>query len=51
MTAQASWKLTAGSKVPRLNPVREVAGATRPGKGTRFVWVQLQARIYGEFAL
>ena len=31
--AQAGRKLTAGSKAPRPKPVREVAGATRPGQG------------------
>ena len=41
----------AGSKAARPKPVREVAGATRPGKGARYVWAQLLARIYGVFAL
>ena len=51
VTAQAGRKLTAGSKAPRPKPVREVAGATRPGKGARYMWAQLLARIYGVFAL
>ena len=50
-TAQAGRQLTAGSKAPRPKPVREVAGATRPGQGARYVWAQLLARIYGVFAL
>ena len=51
VTAQAGRQLTAGSKAPRPKPVREVAGATRTGKGSRYVWAQLLARIYGVFAL
>ena len=31
--------------------MREVAGATQPGQGARYVWAQLLARIYGVFAL
>ena len=38
VTAQAGRKLTAGNKAPRLKPVREVAGAPRPGQGVRYVW-------------
>ena len=51
VTAQAGRKLPAGSKAPRPKPVREVAGATRPGQGAHYVWAQLLARIYGVFAL
>ena len=51
VTAQAGWKLPAGSNAPRPKPVREVAGATRPGQGVRYMWAQLLARIYGVFAL
>ena len=51
VTAQAGRKLTAGSKAPRPKPEREVAGATRPGQGARYMWAQLLARIYGVFAL
>ena len=51
VTAQAGRKLPAGSKAPWPKPVREVAGATRPGKGARYLWAQLLARIYGVFAL
>ena len=50
-TAQAGRQLTAGSKAPRPKPVREVAGATRPGQGARYLWAQLLARFYGVFAL
>ena len=38
VTTQGGWKLTAGSKAPRPRPVLEVAGATRTGKGARYVW-------------
>ena len=51
MTAQAGWKLAAGSRAPRPKTLREVAGATRPGKGVRYMWAQLLARIDGVFAL
>ena len=51
VTVQAGRKLTAGSKAPRPKPVREVAGATRPGQVARYMWAQLLARIYGVFAL
>ena len=51
VTAQAGRKLPAGSKAPRPKPVREVAGATRPGQVARYMWAQLLARIYGVFAL
>ena len=51
VTAQAGRQLTAGSKAPRPKPVREVAGATRPGQGARYLWAQLLVRIYGVFAL
>ena len=51
VTAQAGRKLTAGSKAPRPKPVREVAGAARPGQGARYMSAQLLARIYGVFAL
>ena len=46
VTAQAGRKLTAGSKAPRPKPVREVAGAARPGQGARYMWAALLARIY-----
>ena len=51
VTAQAGRRLTTRSKAPRPKPVREVAGATRPGQGARYMWAQLQARSYGVFAL
>ena len=51
VTSQAGRKLAAGSKASRAKPVRGVAGATRPGKGARYLWAQLLARIYGVFAL
>ena len=51
VTAQADRKLMAGSKAPRPKAVREVAGATRPGQGARYMWAQLLARMYGVFAL
>ena len=51
VTAQAGRRLPAGSKAPRPKPVREVAGATRPGQGARYMWAQLLARIYGVLAL
>ena len=51
MTALAGRRLTAGSKAPRPKPVREVAGATRPGQGARYRWAALLARIYGVLAL
>ena len=51
VTAQAGWKLTAGSRAPRPKTLREVAGATRPGKGVRYMWAHLLERIDGVFAL
>ena len=51
VTAQAGRRLPAGSKAPRPKPVREVAGATRPGQGARYMWAALLARIYGVLAL
>ena len=51
VTAQAGRRLTAGSKAPRPKLVREVAGATRPGQGARYMWAALLARIYGVLAL
>ena len=51
VTALAGRKLPAGSKAARPKPVREAAGATRPGKGARYLWAHLLARIYGVFAL
>ena len=51
VTAQADRKLAAGSKAPRPKIVREVAGATRTGYGTHYMWAQLLARISGVFAL
>ena len=51
VTAEAGRKLPAGSKAPRPKPVREDAGATRPGQGARYRWAHLLARIYGVFAL
>jgi len=41
VTAQAGRKLTAGSKASRPKTVCEVAGATRPGQGARYMWAQL----------
>ena len=49
VTAQVGRNLTPGSKAPRPTRVREVAGATRPGQGARYMWVALLARIYGVF--
>ena len=45
VAAQARRKLKTGSKAPRPKSVREVAGATRSGKGARYMWAQLLSRI------
>ena len=38
VTAYAGRQLVAGSKAPRPNTVRVVAGATRAGQGVRYLW-------------
>ena len=51
VTAQAGWKLVAGSKPPRPKAVGAHSGAPRAGQPARYLWAQLLACIDGVFAL